>query len=743
MTIIPEAMRNEPTPEEVRASQVYLQWSLSQDEYEMICQHLNRLPNYTETGLFAAMWSEHCSYKKSKPVLRKFWSQNERVVQGPGEGAGVLDIGDNQAVVFKAESHNHPSAVEPYQGAATGVGGIIRDIFSMGAQPIAILDSLRFGELHHNTTKHLLNGIVSGIADYGNSLGIPTVGGDVMFDATYQQNPIVNAMAVGLLNQADLHVGKAEGIGNRILYVGAKTGRDGIHGATFASSDFDSSTDQNRSAVQVGDPFLEKLLMDTTIKAIHIFGAAIVGVQDMGAAGLVSSSAEMAGKAGNGIHLNLNQVPQRETNLTPYELMLSESQERMLMVVQADHVAEVAQLFTDADLAAVDIGEVTADGRYRLDFDGVEVANIDVQYLITPPKQNQKQQVPARLTAEADPEFVPELTDVTATFKDLLAQSTIASKAEIFKHYDCSVRTDTVIKPGGDAALVRIKNTRKVLAMTTDVNGRYVYLNPQVGGQLAVAEAARNIVATGATPIGITDCLNFGDPDDPEIYYELAQSCAGINEMAQKLNTPIISGNVSLYNETDGQAIYPTPIIGMVGLLENIDHATTINFKNADDLIYLIGTVRPDFNGSELQKLVTGKISGQLKSLDLNIEKQHQQLVLKGIEDQLINSAHDVAEGGVAVTLAEMAFKTPFGCQVQADFAASWYFAESPSLFVVTVRPEHQADFELLARTQAHLLGKVTADTKLELTGSDQTIKVNQAVAQKLYEESIKCQLNQ
>lgn len=742
MTIIPEAMRNEPTPEEVRDSQVYTQWSLTPDEYHLICQQLQRLPNYTETGLFAAMWSEHCSYKKSKPILKQFWSHNEQVVQGPGEGAGVIDIGDQQAVVFKVESHNHPSAVEPYQGAATGVGGIIRDIFSMGAQPIAILDGLRFGELNHNSTKHLLNGIVAGIADYGNSLGIPTVGGDVGFDATYQQNPIVNAMAVGILNLDDLHVGKAEGIGNRILYIGAKTGRDGIHGATFASSDFDSSVDQNRSAVQVGDPFLEKLLMDATVKAIHQFGAAVVGVQDMGAAGLVSSSAEMAGKAGNGIHLNLNQVPQRETNLTPYELMLSESQERMLMVVKADRVAEVAQLFKDTDLAAVDIGEVTDDGRYRLDFDGVEVTNVDVQYLITPPVQHQQQQIPARLVNDTM-DFLPELMDVTETFKSMLAQSTVASKAELFKHYDCSVRTDTVIKPGGDAALVRIKGTKKALAMTTDVNGRYVYLNPKIGGQLAVAEAARNIVATGATPIGITDCLNFGDPDDPEIYYELAQSCAGINEMAQQLNTPIISGNVSLYNETDGKAIYPTPIIGMVGLLKEIDQATTISFKNDGDLIYLVGQVAPDFNGTELQKLVTGEIAGELRPFNMDVELKNQQFVLEGIKRGLINSAHDVSEGGLAVTLAEMAFKTSFGCQVQQELSASWYFAETPSLFAVTVKQVDQAEFESLTDAPISLLGQVTANDLIEIAGQDQTISVSKTTAEKIYEESIRCQLNQ
>ena len=742
MVKIPEPMRNEPSPEEIKKNKVYLDWALTTEEYDLICDHLHRLPNYTETGLFAAMWSEHCSYKKSKAVLRKFWSQNERVLQGPGEGAGVLDIGDQQAVVFKAESHNHPSAVEPYEGAATGVGGILRDIFSMGAQPIAVLDSLRFGELNNNDTKHLVNGIIAGIAGYGNAIGIPTVGGEIGFDATYQGNPLVNVMAVGLLNQADMQVGKAEGIGNRVLYVGAKTGRDGIHGATFASSDFDSGVEKNRSAVQVGDPFLEKLVMDATIKAIREHGDAIVGVQDMGAAGLVSSSAEMADEAGTGVLLDLDKVPQRETNMTPYELMLSESQERMLLVVKANQVAEVAKVFEDAGLSAVDIGEVTDNGKYLLSFEGQTVADVDVNYLTNPPKQVMQETAPKRLTQDATQQYQPEMTNASQTLTDLLKQSTIASKATLFRHFDSMVRTNTVIKPGGDAALVRIKGTSKALAMTTDISGRYTYLNPKIGGALAVAEAARNIVATGATPIGITDCLNFGDPDDPEIYYELDKSCEGINDMAKVLNTPIISGNVSLYNETDGQAIYPTPMVGMVGLLDDVEKATTINFKNADDLIYLVGEVRPDFNGTELQKMQTGEIKGNLNDFDKNIEKQHQQLVLAGIKQQLINSAHDVAEGGLGVTLAEMTFNTDFGANVKQAHPVSWYFAESPSLFVVTVKPENQTKFEKLAGDQARLIGKVTTDPQLKLAALDQDINVNKNEIEKGYQEAITWQLN-
>lgn len=734
-------MHTEPTPTQIKQSRIYQKWSLTQIEYEQICQQLGRLPNYTETGLFAAMWSEHCSYKKSKPVLKQFWSINENVIQGPGEGAGVIDIGDNQAIVFKAESHNHPSAVEPYQGAATGVGGIIRDIFSMGAQPIAILDSLRFGELQHDLTKRLVNGVVSGIADYGNSLGIPNVGGDVYFDDSYLKNPVMNAMAVGLLNQDDLHVGQADGIGNRILYVGAKTGRDGIQGATFASSEFDSSEDQNRSAVQVGDPFLEKLLMDTTLQAIKDYGEAIVGVQDMGAAGLVSSSAEMAGKAGNGIELNLDLVPQRETNLSPYELMLSESQERMLLVVKADQIQSVAGLFESAGLVATDIGQVTDDGRYRLTFGGQIVCDIEVQYLITPPKQNQLQQRPVHLDHGVAKTFEPKITEANQVFLDLLSQSTIASKAYLFKHYDCSVRTDTVIKPGGDAGVVRIKDTKKALAFTTDVNSRFVYLDPKIGGQLAVAEAARNIVTTGATPIGITDCLNFGNPDDPEHYYEFAQACQGINEMAKKLNTPIISGNVSLYNETDGQEIYPTPIIGMAGLLKDIDHLTTASFKQVGDSIYVIGRIKPDFNGSELQKLMTDQIFGALADFDLDDALHQQSIVLDGINDGLINGAHDVSEGGLAVTLFEMTNHTSFGLDVQMEMPISWFFAETPSVFVVTVPARKQSQFEQLVGQDAQLIGQVIQSDRIKLKGQDQIVDLLKAQATRQYEEAIEWQM--
>ncbi|WP_447408372.1 phosphoribosylformylglycinamidine synthase subunit PurL [Weissella confusa] len=732
----------EPTAEMVRDEKIYLAWGLTEAEYDAIVAKLDRLPNYTEAGLFSAMWSEHVSYKKSKPVLRTFWSRNERVLQGPGEGAGILDIGDGQAVVFKAESHNHPSAVEPYEGAATGVGGILRDIFSMGAQPVAVLDSLRFGELDNATTKHLLDGVIDGIAGYGNAIGIPTVGGEIGFDAVYQGNPLVNVMAVGVIDQAAMQVGRAEGIGNTVMYVGAKTGRDGIHGATFASAEFSSDEDQNRSAVQVGDPFMEKLVMDATLKVIREHGDVIVGVQDMGAAGLVSSSAEMAGKAGMGMQLNLDLVPQREAGMTPYELMLSESQERMLLVVAAGHEAEVQAVFEDAGLDAVAIGTVTDTGRYELLWHGDVAADVPVDFLTTAPKQDMPQATPARLN-EPSADFVPGTVDGAATLADLLQQPTIASKASLFRHFDSMVRADTVVKPGGDAAVVRLRGTKKALAMTTDVNSRFTYLDPYIGGQLAVAEAAGNVVATGAQPIGITDCLNFGNPDDPEIYYELAQSVAGINQMAKQLNTPVISGNVSLYNETDGQAIYPTPMIGMVGLHEDVKMITTISFKNAGDVIYVLGATDADFNGSELQKMMTGDIAGRLRDFDMTEIQATQAKLLNAIATDLVASAHDIAEGGLGVALAESTFKTPFGAEVQWQVPTAWLFSEAPGRFVVSVPAVNVAAFEELMGDTATKLGVVTAGDAIQMRTTTDELNLSKTTLQKNYEEAITWQRNQ
>ncbi len=732
----------EPTPQEIKDTKLYEQWGLTQEEYRMISEDiLGRLPNYTETGLFSVMWSEHCSYKNSKPVLRKFPTEGPQVLQGPGEGAGIVDIGDDLAVVFKAESHNHPSAVEPYEGAATGVGGIIRDIFSMGARPIAVLDSLRFGELDNPRTKYLLEEVVAGISGYGNCIGIPTVGGEVAFDPCYEGNPLVNAMCVGIIAHKDIQKGQAKGVGNTIMYVGAKTGRDGIHGATFASEEFVEGEEQQRSAVQVGDPFMEKLLLEACLELIVDHSDILVGIQDMGAAGLVSSSAEMASKAGSGLRLTLDDVPQRETNMTPYEMMLSESQERMLICVKKGHEAEVEALFKKYDLEAVVIGEVTDDGNYRLFHHGQEVANLPVDALAEDaPTYYKEMAEPKRIKVfKETPDFVPVIHSATSVFADLLQQPTIASKRSIFETYDSQVRTNTVVGPGSDAAVLRIKGTNKALAMTTDCNARYLYLDPEVGGQIAVAEAARNIVASGGRPLAITDCLNFGSPDKPEGFWELSTAADGISEACRVLETPVISGNVSLYNETDGQSVYPTPVIGMVGLIEELAHITTQHFQAAEDLIYVLGETHADFNGSELQKLQTGKIAGRLMSFDLETEKMNQQLVTAAIQAGLVQSAHDCAEGGLAIALAESAFDKGFGLHVTVSLPAAQLFSETQSRFVLSVAPDKQAAFEALVGAAATAIGEVTADGQIRMQAQDDTIEMPLAEAKLKWEEAIPC----
>ncbi|MER1925171.1 MAG: phosphoribosylformylglycinamidine synthase subunit PurL [Enterococcus casseliflavus] len=732
----------EPTPQEIKDTKLYEQWGLTQEEYRMISEDiLGRLPNYTETGLFSVMWSEHCSYKNSKPVLRKFPTEGPQVLQGPGEGAGIVDIGDDLAVVFKAESHNHPSAVEPYEGAATGVGGIIRDIFSMGARPIAVLDSLRFGELDNPRTKYLLEEVVAGISGYGNCIGIPTVGGEVAFDPCYEGNPLVNAMCVGIIAHKDIQKGQAKGVGNTIMYVGAKTGRDGIHGATFASEEFVEGEEQQRSAVQVGDPFMEKLLLEACLELIVDHSDILVGIQDMGAAGLVSSSAEMASKAGSGLRLTLDDVPQRETNMTPYEMMLSESQERMLICVKKGHEAEVEALFKKYDLEAVVIGEVTDDGNYRLFHHGQEVANLPVDALAEDaPTYYKEMAEPKRIKVfKETPDFVPVIHSATSVFADLLQQPTIASKRSIFETYDSQVRTNTVVGPGSDAAVLRIKGTNKALAMTTDCNARYLYLDPEVGGQIAVAEAARNIVASGGCPLAITDCLNFGSPDKPEGFWELSTAADGISEACRVLETPVISGNVSLYNETDGQSVYPTPVIGMVGLIEELAHITTQHFQAAGDLIYVLGETHADFNGSELQKLQTGKIAGRLMSFDLETEKMNQQLVTAAIQAGLVQSAHDCAEGGLAIALAESAFDKGFGLNVTVSLPAAQLFSETQSRFVFSVAPDKQAAFEALVGAAATAIGEVTANGQIRMQAQDDTIEMPLTEAKLKWEEAIPC----
>ncbi|OYQ65978.1 phosphoribosylformylglycinamidine synthase subunit PurL [Aerococcus sp. 1KP-2016] len=730
---------------QIQTEKIYRQWGLTDEEYRVISDDiLDRLPNFTETGLFSVMWSEHCSYKNSKPILRKFPTKGVQVLQGPGEGAGIVDIGDGQAVVFKAESHNHPSAVEPYEGAATGVGGIIRDIFSMGARPIAVLDSLRFGELDDDRTKYLFEEIIAGIAGYGNAIGIPTVGGEIAFDNAYKGNPLVNVMCVGLIDQKDIQKGQATGVGNSIIYVGAKTGRDGIHGATFASEEFNDEEESNRSAVQVGDPFMEKLLMEACLEVIHHHQDALVGIQDMGAAGLVSSSAEMASKAGSGLVLNLDDVPQRESEMTPYEMMLSESQERMLLCVKKGMEDEIYEVFKKYDLHAVNIGHVTDDGRYRLFHKGLEVANVPVDALAEDaPVYYREVSKPARLDQfEQMDQYVPSDRPALDTLKALLAQPTIASKRVAYQTFDSVVRTSTVVGPGSDAAVLRIRGTQKALAMTTDVNARFIYLNPKVGGQMAVAEAARNIVASGGHPLAITDCLNYGNPEDPEIFYEMAESADGLSEACQVLDTPVISGNVSLYNESNGTAIYPTPMIGMVGLIENLDQVTTQGFKAAGDTIYVIGETANAFNGSELQKLETGEIAGDVYPFDLATEKANQAAVLQAIKAGYIASAHDLAEGGLGVALAEATFGTGFGASVNVALPSAQLFAENASRFIVSVSAAQKAAFEQAFGDKFTAIGQVTEAAVLAVATNDETFEVAVDELNEIFETAIPNLLN-
>jgi len=712
----------EPNPNQIKAEKIYQQMGLSDEEFAMVETILGRTPNYTETGLFSVMWSEHCSYKNSKPILRKFPITGERVLQGPGEGAGIVDIGDEQAVVFKIESHNHPSAIEPYQGAATGVGGIIRDVFSMGARPIAMLNSLRFGELDSARVRYLFKEVVAGIAGYGNCIGIPTVGGEIGFDPCYEGNPLVNAMCVGLIDHKDIKKGQAHGAGNTVMYVGAKTGRDGIHGATFASEELTEQSNEDRPAVQVGDPFMEKLLLEACLELVHY--DALVGIQDMGAAGLVSSSAEMASKAGMGIEMNLDLVPQRETGMSAYEMMLSESQERMLIVVKKGREQEIVDLFEKYGLEAVGIGTVTSDKQLRLIHKGEIVADVPADALAEDAPVYHKPSTEPSYFAEfqAMDNEIPEIDDVKETLVNLLSQPTVGSKEWVYEQYDYMVRTSTVVSPGSDAAVVRIRGTRKALAMTTDCNSRYVYLDPEVGGKIAVAEAARNIVCSGAEPLAITDNLNFGNPEKPEVFWQIEKAADGMSEACRVLETPVIGGNVSLYNETSGTAIYPTPVVGMVGLVTDIDHITTQHFKTSGDLIYLVGETKDEFGGSELQKLLNGRVFGKAPELNVTIEKERQNQVLAAIRAGLVQSAHDLSEGGLAVALAECLFTNEkLGAEVKiAGNPVSALFSETQSRFLITVNAEHKLEFESLV--DAVQIGTVNDSAALQITNDESTV---------------------
>ncbi|MEV5029443.1 phosphoribosylformylglycinamidine synthase subunit PurL [Paenibacillus sp. LPE1-1-1.1] len=736
----------EPTAEQIAEQKIYSQFGVSDYEFELICGFLGRQPNYTEIGVFSVMWSEHCSYKNSKPILKKFPITGPRVLMGPGEGAGIVDIGDNQAVVFKIESHNHPSAVEPFQGAATGVGGIIRDIFSMGARPIALLNSLRFGRLENERVKYLFEHVVSGIAGYGNCIGIPTVAGEVMFDESYEGNPLVNAMCVGLIDHDKIQRGVAKGVGNPVFYVGPATGRDGIHGATFASVELSEESEEKRTAVQVGDPFMEKLVMEATLELID--SGIVLGIQDMGAAGLTCSSAEMASKAGNGLELYLDEVPQRETGMTPYEMMLSESQERMLFVVEPQHEAQAKEIFDRWGIICAKVGKVTDDGRLRLFHQGQEVADMPVKALVDEcPVYDKPSKEPAYFSENAavDTAAYEEVTDLTGALEKVLASPTVASKEWVYNQYDYMVRTSTAVQPGSDAAVVTIRGTRKALAMTTDCNGRYVYLDPEVGGRIAVAEAARNIVCSGAEPLAVTDNLNFGNPEKPEVFWQLEKSADGMSEACVVLNTPVIGGNVSLYNENAKGAIYPTPVIGMVGLVHDIDHITTQGFKAEGDVIILVGETKAELGGSELQYVLQGAAAGRPPEIDLATEKKVLDAVLGAIQKGLVASAHDLSEGGIAVAVAESCISGRLGAEVALTSelrADHLLFSESQSRILLSAKPEQAAALQAWLTEQGVVHAQIGT-----VKGSGLTISVNgkagiQAPVQqleKVWKDAIPC----
>ena len=630
---------------------------LTEEEYARLIAMLGREPTFTELGIVSALWNEHCAYKHSRPLLKTLPTKAPHVLQGPGENAGVIAIGDGIAVAFKIESHNHPSAVEPYQGAATGVGGILRDVFTMGARPIALLDSLRFGSLESARARYLFAGVVKGIGDYGNCVGVPTVAGEVVFDESYEGNPLVNAMCVGVLKETELMRAVAQGVGNPIIAVGARTGRDGIHGASFASADLSAESEAKRPQVQVGDPFTEKLLLDASLELIH--SGAIVAIQDMGAAGLTSSSAEMAARGDVGVVIDTAKVPTREPGMSPYEILLSESQERMLVVAKRGRESEVKRILEKWDLTAAVIGEVIAEPVYRVTEGARVVAEFPGTRLVTdcptytPPARESDEIRKLRAVDTSTIAERAEEADPVWTLTQLLSSPTIASKTWVYRQYDSTVRTNTVVGPGGDAAVLRLRGTTRALAVKTDCNGRYCYLDPRVGARIAVAEAARNVACTGARPLAITNNLNFGNPRRPEVYHQLSEAVAGMKEACEALGTPVTGGNVSLYNEHPGGAVFPTPVVGMVGVVPHIDQVTRAAFEQDGDAIVLLGHPTDEIGGSEYLHIIHGTVAGAPPRCDLAAERALIDALLDSIAAGVVGSAHDCSDGGLAVALAE------------------------------------------------------------------------------------------
>lgn len=746
---------------------IVAQHGFTPEEYEKVLEIMEREPSMTELGIFSVMWSEHCSYKSSRVHLKRLPTTGERVIVPPGENAGVVDIGDDWCVAFKVESHNHPSFIEPFQGAATGVGGILRDVFTMGARPIAAMNSLRFGHLndekHGKRNKSILKGCVDGIAHYGNAFGVPTVGGEVVFDEAYNLNPLVNAFALGIVRKNQIFFGKAEGIGNPVLYVGAKTGRDGIHGATMASAEFDEEALEKRPTVQVGDPFLEKLLLEACLEAMR--SGAIAGIQDMGAAGLTSSSVEMASRAGTGLDLDLTLVPQRETGMTAYEMMLSESQERMLIVAKSGREKEVVDVFKKWDLDAVVIGKVVEGNRLRVFHKGNLEADIPVDTVTdAAPRYQRKMSPPVR---EAEKRRKGEeianrqspTADQTEALKMLLAAPNICSKRWVYEQYDYMVRTNTAILPGADAAVVRVKETRRAISMCLDGNGKFSAINPKEGAKLIVAESARNNVCVGAKPIAVTNCLNFPSPERPEIMWAFSETIDGISEACEAFETPVISGNVSFYNETDGKGILPTPTIGMVGLLEDVRKLVTHGFKDDGDLIAILGENRDDLAASEYAQTVLGLTTAELiengivPEIDLELEQKVQKTCLKLADKLLLKSAHDCADGGLAVTIAESCFSSlnreANGAEINLTndenlSLESLLFGESPSRIVISFAADKSDEIQAVieeSNCPFQVVGKVSGENLAVKINEEQAIFASITELENIWKTSLEKQL--
>jgi phosphoribosylformylglycinamidine synthase len=753
-------MNQPPITAEIIASH-----GLTQDEYEKIKQILQREPNLTELGVFSVMWSEHCSYKSSRVHLKRLPTTGERVIVPPGENAGVVDIGDDWCVAFKVESHNHPSFIEPFQGAATGVGGILRDVFTMGARPIAAMNSLRFGHLndkkHANRNKSILKGCVEGIAHYGNCFGVPTIGGEVVFDDAYNLNPLVNAFALGIVKKDQIFFGKASGIGNPVLYVGAKTGRDGIHGATMASAEFDDEALEKRPTVQVGDPFLEKLLLEACLEAMR--SGAIAGIQDMGAAGLTSSSVEMAARAGTGLEIDLTLVPQRETGMTAYEMLLSESQERMLIVAHRGREKQIVEIFNKWDLDAVVVGRVVEGNNLKIFHNGELKADLPVLALTDEapkyerPIDGSKFKVQSsKSNARLQTNLELGILSLEQALKMLLAAPNICSKHWVYRQYDTMVRTNTAILPGADAAVVRVKETRRAIAMCLDGNARFVAVNPREGAKLNVAESARNVVCVGAKPIAVTNCLNFASPERPEVMWSFSEVIDGMKEACEAFETPVVSGNVSFYNETEGRGILPTPTVGMVGLIEDTRKIITQGFKTKGDLIALLGTTNDDLSVSEFAQIVLGFTTdelietGKVPVLDLSLEKRVQETCLSLADQYLLKSAHDPSDGGLAVAIAESCFSSlnrkSLGAEIELSdenlSAESLLFGETPSRIVISFAPENlEIVKEIVKDCPFEIIGKVTGENFKIKVNDSEIVSIGVSELENAWENSLEKQL--